>query len=255
MVNLDQAIEAFWRSASRGVYYPPDWFGKLSIDEAFRIQLGLLDKKLNRGERLSGWKVGLTAKAIQEQFDVHEPLCGYLLHSGMISSGGQLTAAELINPGFENEICMRLKAPLRGPGVDVKAARACVGELFPAIELVENRGDFSAQLAVSVADNIQQCGFILGEPIDLMPDFDLNSIRVRIRMNGKEIAVGTADSVLGNPLNSLVWLANKLDEYDRGLDAGQYVMSGSLTRQFPLILGDSVLAEFEGLGAVSLEMV
>ena len=35
------------------------------MDEAYRVQLGLLDRYLASGDRHTGWKVGLTAKAMQ----------------------------------------------------------------------------------------------------------------------------------------------------------------------------------------------
>jgi len=47
-----------------------------------------------------------------------------------------------------------------------------------------------------------------------------------------------------------VWLANKLAEYGRGLRAGDVVMSGSLTRQFAISQGDTIMAAFDPLGEV-----
>jgi 2-keto-4-pentenoate hydratase len=40
----------------------------------------------------------------------------------------------------------------------------------------------------------------------------LDQVVARITLNNKEIAVGTGDAVLGNPLNSVLWLAHKLTE-------------------------------------------
>ena len=42
------------------------------------------------------------------------------------------------------------------------------------------------------------------------------------------MATNTAAEVLGNPLNSLAWLANNLAERGLGLRAGDLVMSGSI---------------------------
>ena len=56
------------------------------------------------GERHIGWKVGLTSKAIQEQFGFHEPVFGCILQS--FPSGHELPS-NLIKPGFETELCMR----------------------------------------------------------------------------------------------------------------------------------------------------
>ena len=40
---------------------------------------GLMARRLAAGERQIGWKVGLTSKAIQQQFNVHEPVFGCIL--------------------------------------------------------------------------------------------------------------------------------------------------------------------------------
>jgi 2-keto-4-pentenoate hydratase len=59
---------------------------------------------------------------------------------------------------------------------------------------------------------------------------------------------------LGDPLNSVAWLAQKLAEFDRSLRGGDLVMTGSFTRQFPLAPGDQVRAEFSGIGAVETRL-
>jgi 2-keto-4-pentenoate hydratase len=73
-------------------------------------------------------------------------------------------------------------------------------------------------------------------------------------INGQQVATGTGDAVLGNPLNSVVWLAGKLGAYGRTLKAGEIIMTGSFTRQFPLTAGDTVETTFSGLGAVATAM-
>jgi 2-keto-4-pentenoate hydratase len=75
------AIDSFWAARARGVYFPTEWFDRLTLDEAYRIQLGLIARRCATGERQIGWKVGLTAKPIQEQFGFHEPVFGCILES------------------------------------------------------------------------------------------------------------------------------------------------------------------------------
>ena len=69
------------------------------------------------------------------------------------------------------------------------------------------------------------------------------------------MATGRGDAVLGNPLNSVVWLARKLKEFGRGIEAGEIIMSGSFTRQFPIAPGDRVEVDFVGVGEVRTEML
>jgi 2-keto-4-pentenoate hydratase len=246
---IDGLIEEFWRARQQGIYFPPAQFGKLTIDQSYRVQLGLIARRSTEGERQIGWKVGLTAPAIQQQFGVHEPVFGCVLDSK--PSGHVFAPAELIAPGFENELCMRLCTDLSGT-VSLDAARRAIDVVYPALEIIETRGPFTAQLALALADNAQQKSVILGSPSPL-PE-DLAAIEARVAINGHSVATGTGAAVLGNPLNSIVWLAAKLGDYGRVLKAGEIVMTGSFTRQFPIAPGDAIETVFSGLGAVRAAM-
>src|ERR1700761_9611094 len=98
--DLAAAIGEFEAARTRGEYFPAAWFDRLSLDDAYRIQRGLIERS---GARQAGWKVGLTATAIQQQFGVHEPVFGRLLAAGRLDSGHVFRHDELIEPGFENE--------------------------------------------------------------------------------------------------------------------------------------------------------
>jgi 2-keto-4-pentenoate hydratase len=82
----------------------------------------------------------------------------------------------------------------------------------------------------------------------------LEEVETRVRINGREVARGFGSAVLGNPLNSIAWLAGKLGLYGQRLRAGDIVMTGSFVRQFPLSPGDIVAADFSGIGRVEAGM-
>lgn len=247
---LDTAIEEFWDARQRGVYFPPAFADRLTLDDAYRIQLALVARRCTAGVSHVGWKVGLTAKPIQEQFRVHEPVFGCLLSEGRIASGHAFRHADLIKPGFENEICVVLGRDLAGDGLSIDDVTRAVDRVHPALEIIETRGDLTAQLALALADNAQQKFFVLGPGVKLSPDLDLSKISARVTINDAEVGSGRGDAVLGHPLRSVAWLAGKLAAYDRGLKAGDHIMSGSFTRQFPIAAGDRVRTDFDRVGAV-----
>jgi 2-keto-4-pentenoate hydratase len=243
------AVDHFWNARSAGEYFPQDWKGRLSVEQAYRIQLGIIRKRIATGERQVGWKVGLTATAIQGQFNFYEPVFGCLMQEGLRNSGYVFRHDELIKPGFETEICVRLREPLSGT-IDVAQVRRAVESCFPALEIIETRGDALAQMALCLADNAQQKAFVLGDPVSLPRDQQLSAVEARVDINQTEVARGRGDAVLGDPLNSIIWLAGKLTEFDLTLNSGDLVMTGSLVRQFPLSPGDRVRAEFSNVGVV-----
>ena len=248
--NLTTAVEEFWAARQRGEYFPRAWFDKLTLDQAYAIQLALIDRRVANGEKHIGWKVGLTAKPIQEQFGFHEPVFGCILES--VPSGSTLKAAELIAPGFESELCLRMGAGLSGT-VSMDQARAAVAGVHPSLEIIETRGDLSAQIGLAMADNAQQKTVVLGDAVPLA-DKALDQVACTVRINNTVAAEGTGAAVLGNPLNSVVWLAGKLKEFGRAIRPGDIILSGSFVRQFPLAAGDDVRVDYTGIGAVEVSV-
>jgi 2-keto-4-pentenoate hydratase len=250
-IDIQAAIDSFWQAAQRGDYFPAEWYDRLDLDAAYRIQLGLIERRCAKGERQIGWKVGLTAPAIQQQFGFHEPVFGCILHRD--ESGRMFRPDELIKPGFEPELCLRVGRDLTG-SITQEAARGAIDMVYPALEIIETRGPFTEQIAVALADNAQQKTVVLGAGVALPPDMALDQVAASVTINGAAVATGRGDAVLGNPVNSVVWLASKLRDYGRSLKAGEIMMSGSFTRQFPIAPGDRIRVDFAGIGTVETSM-
>src|SRR5262249_56080470 len=85
--EIGAAVEEFGGAQTGGEYFPKAWFDRLALDDAYRIQLALIARGRGEGRRRVGWKIGLTATAIQQQFGVHEPVFGCLLAEGLVHSG------------------------------------------------------------------------------------------------------------------------------------------------------------------------
>jgi 2-keto-4-pentenoate hydratase len=247
--DLAAAIDDFWTARLRGEYFPKTYRDRLSLDDAYRIQLTLIGRRVAAGEDHIGWKVGLTAKAIQEQFGFYEPVFGCILETR--PSGHVFGATELIHPGFETELCIRLAHPLEGH-VSIEDVRAAIDVIHPSFEIIETRGDLVSQIALAIADNAQQRSVVLGAPVPLPAHVALDEIEAGVQLNGREVARGRGNAVLGNPLNSIAWLARKLGNYGQKLRAGDIIMTGSFVRQFPLSPGDIAVAEFSEIGRVEV---
>lgn len=230
--DVEGIAEAVWRARQRGVY-PEEWKGRLTLEVAYRVQLALLDRYLASGERQAGWKVGLTAPAIQRQVGIHEPVFGFLLESGARASGAAVRFDELIRPAVENELCLTIGRPLEGRGVTLDAVRAAVSAVAPALEIVEQRGDAAADVPLSIADNCQQRAFVVG-PAAGPPAVsgDPATATVEVYLNGQLSERASGAEVMGTPLASVAWLAERLSRFGRRLEPGMRVMSGSFTRQY-----------------------
>lgn len=252
-MDIEAVADAFWSALQERRHMPAEWSGRLSLRQAYDVQLALLRRHIARGDRCVGWKVGLTAAAMRAQQNVHEPCFGFLLESGQRDSGASFRFAELIDPGFENELCVTIGRELRGPGVTLEQVVEAVTHVAPALEIVERRGDFAADLPLSMADNAQQKAFVTGPKVPVTPaNHDLARATVAVSVNGslREEAPGAA--VMGEgALLSVLWLANKLSEFGVSVEAGMRIMSGSFTKQYTAARGDAVEARFTPFGTVS----
>jgi 2-keto-4-pentenoate hydratase len=177
---------------------------------------------------------------------------GCLLADGRLDSGHAFRADELIAPGFENELCIVIGKDL-APGATRADVAAAVARVHPAFEIIETRGDLTRQLALAIADNAQQHSFVLGLPVEAASLPELDRVTVSVRIDGAEVAAADGSAVLGHPYNSIAWLAGKLAQFGERVKAGDYIMSGSFTRQFPLAAGTRIEAAFAGIGTVTAQ--
>jgi 2-keto-4-pentenoate hydratase len=125
---------------------------------------------------------------------------------------------------------------------------------MPAIELLEDlRHDYKRlSAAAMVAGNVWNAGVVLGPPVTDWRRLDLSAATARLTINGREIGSGKSGDVMGNPLNALSWLADKLAVAGTPLKRGMIVMTGSMVPiQFPAA-GDHAVVEVAGLGTAEL---
>ncbi|HEX2796296.1 MAG TPA: 2-oxopent-4-enoate hydratase, partial [Immundisolibacter sp.] len=88
----------------------------MTIAEAYRVMEAIRDRKLARGIRQVGYKMGLTSRAKMVQMGVDKPGYGLLFDYFAVEDGGTIDTKKLIHPKVEAEIAFVTKAPLKGPG-------------------------------------------------------------------------------------------------------------------------------------------
>ncbi|MGC1284230.1 MAG: 2-keto-4-pentenoate hydratase, partial [Streptosporangiaceae bacterium] len=94
----------------------------LGMDDGYAVQEHLVRMLLEDGERIAGYKVGLTSKPMQQMVGVSSPDYGPVLASTVYASGAELPLTRFIQPRLEAEIVFVLGERLAGPGVSVADA-------------------------------------------------------------------------------------------------------------------------------------
>jgi len=227
--------------------------GGLTLDMAHGVCESNLARREAADERAVGYKVGFTNIAVREKMGLPDSTYGYLLASMVLASDSALPMDELIAPKVESEICVRLGADLGGPDVSATDVLSAADAVRASLEICDSRIiDWKCPYPDCFADNGFSARIVLGER-DWVPvgGVDLLGETVVLAKDGESFAEGRGELALGNPLNAVAWLANKLAERGRSLHAGDIVMTGTLTPITPIERGSVYTATFSTLGEVS----
>jgi 2-keto-4-pentenoate hydratase len=231
----------------------------MTVADGYAVQRAIIARKMARGDRVIGKKVGLTSKANQDVFGVYEPIYGQLLASGVHPEHTPVHTAQFIQPIIECEITFVMRRRLAGPGVTVPDVIRATEGIMPSLELGDARMRAwigRAQAPDIVADSCGNAGIIVGGELHTLKDFDLRYTGMVVAKNGEILATGATGAVMGNPAQAVAWLTNKLAETELALEEGDLVLSGALTGAVQMAAGDLLTATFGGgLGAVGVKFV
>jgi 2-oxo-3-hexenedioate decarboxylase len=224
----------------------------LSVDDAYEIQRLSVEQALSSGNRLVGWKMGLTSKAKQQSVGVDEAIYGRLF-SSMELGDSVLSLENLIHPRIEPEIAFVFKNRLEGPDVtprDVWLATECV---MPAVEVIDSRyKNFSFTLVDVVADNASGAKFLVSDQAFSPYHCRWDEVGVVMKKNGEVMQTGAGAAVLGHPVKSIVELAHMLSRTGDAIEPGMVVLTGGITDAIHVYEGDRVSVEFDQLGELNI---
>ena len=256
---IERVADALWDAELGGVAIAPvrDVLGtSTDIDAAYTIQQINTDRKVARGSRISGRKIGVTSKAVQEQIGVDSPDFGTLFADTEYGDGIDIPASRLIQPRAEGEVALVLERDLdNAPHGFTEVVRA-VAFALPSIEVVDSRiANWQISIVDTVADNAS-CGvYVVGSRPVPLRKFDIITVPMSMRINGEEMSSGVGAACLGNPLHAARWLADVLCQRGIPLRAGDVVMTGALGPLRPVAAGDELIASFGPLGTVRTRLI
>jgi 2-oxo-3-hexenedioate decarboxylase len=221
-----------------------------TVEEGYRIQGELVERRLGRGERLVGLKMGLTSKAKQAQVGVDEVIWGRLTDVMRVADGGTVDVADFIHPRVEPEVAFLLDR-LPEPGEPVGAFTDAVRAVAPALELIDSRyADFTFSLPDVIADNTSAAAFVVG-PWSPVPD-GLENLGVLLEIDGRVAQVGSTAAILGDPRRALDEGIRLAGRHGVRMHSGWVFLAGAATAAVPLRPGAQVRVVVEKLGTCSL---
>lgn len=232
---------------ARAVAQPSDTM-KMTLDEAYDIQAASIQRRVDRGEKRNGMKMGFTSRAKMIQMGIDDMIWGRLTEGMVVEDGAPISLKDYVHPRVEPEIAFLLKRPLGYP-CSAADALAAVDGVAPAMEIIDSRyKNFKFSLEDVVADNASSSGFVLGPWC--RKDSDLDNLGMVMEFNGRPVQIGSSAAILGHPVRSLVAAARLTAEAGERLEAGWIVMAGGATAAEALRPGVAVRNSVQGLGSV-----
>jgi 2-keto-4-pentenoate hydratase len=227
----------------------------LGVADAYRIQRINILRRVSRGERIIGHKIGLTATAMQEKFGVNEPDYGHLMDTMMLPPGRPLDLGTLVDPQIEVEPAFILGRRLEGPGLGPDDVLAATDYVTACLEVIDSRIiDWRIRLADTVADNGSSARVLLGRGEHAPAGLALDDMATELELDGVVVERGNTRDILGHPAKSIAWLANHLSAFGIALEAGHVVLPGTCTRSVRIAGHRRVVGRIAGLGEVPLDL-
>ena len=214
----------------------------LTIDDAYAIQQAGAALRLERGEKLVGWKLGYTSLAMRSQMGIDQPNFGPLTDAMLVAHDGDADAA-LIQPRVEPEIGLRFDHSLPADA-NLDQVLGAVGEAFACLEIVDSvYPDYRFRLEDNTADGSSAAQVVVGPALKSIAALD--EVTVVLLHNGTKCGSATGQAASGHPAAGVVWLVNQLALQGQNVEAGNIVITGGLTRAVPLDFGDRFEAVFD----------
>ena len=228
------------------------------LADAYRVSRAITRKRMARGDRPIGWKIGFTNASIWATYGIHSPIWAPMydvtVAAALVPGTIRCSLAGLLEPRIEPEIGFRL-ARVPDPGMDEAALLGCIDGVTHGFEIVQSvYPGWRTKAPDSVAGFGMHGAYRHGRFVQVPPaERDdwlrmLQEFTVVLFRDGVEVDRGVGSNVLGGPLSALRHFVRGLGEYPGyALKEGDIVTTGTLTRAIPVVAGETWSTELSGV--------
>jgi len=200
-----------------------------------------------------GFKVGATNKKIMKILNAKEPFFSYIFKEQTIKNNKKF---KLIpnHLGLELEIAYKINKKIFNKNIiRKKQLKPYILAMAPAFEFVGFRQKINKpdKVGRAIIDFGLNVSFLKSSSKKIKNYFSFSSKTQIVNLKNNKIYMGHTKNVLGNPINSLFWLINKLKEKNISLKKNFWVSTGSTTPIIPVRKGDEFIGIIPSLGKVN----
>ena len=215
--------------------------GNITLEDAYCSQKKYIDILKSLNGKPIGYKVGFTGKSTQERFKIKTPATAILFEHMFIKNGSSIDKNFGHRTLIEPDLMMIVKDSGIMNATNVIEASKHISSIHPYMEIPALQIAKGEPItgAVIVAINMVATKMVMGPGILMQsnPEFieSLASMQTVFQDEmGTIIQKSPGSTLMGNPMNVVLWLIEEFNRKGITLKAGDRLSLGSVGKLFPL---------------------
>ena len=223
----------------------------MTVEQAMKIQAEFIKGLKPTFGEVVGYKAGLTNVDVQKALGVAHPLRGTLLKKMLLKSGAVIEANYGSRPFCEGDLILRVGSAEINKAKTHQETLKCIDAVIPFIELPDMPYAKEVKLngPAIAAVNVGARFGVMGSPIPVKGSKEwmnrLKNFKLQIFDDkGTVLSEGQGTSLLGDPLNVVIWIRDSLKAEGKKLNKGDLLSLGSITKMIPTVPNTSLRAHY-----------
>ena len=206
---------------------------KLSNNDALLLQSKVTKLRIERGEKVIGYKIGCVSKKTQKKMGFNQPACGTLWKNELHKSGVNLNKKNYSNPAMEAEFGVKLNRDIDLQLVSFDYILDSIDLIYPLIEIhnLVFHGDepYGAEL---LANNALHAGIVLGPGTKLSEGKKITDLK--LIYDNETIDTWTNKKWPDDMLSEVIWLINEQAKINNTLKKNDLILTGAYGFPVPI---------------------
>jgi len=223
----------------------------LTPEAALVIQKRVVYALSENWSGIAGYKAALTNLNVQQKMGINEPLLGIFLKNMLLENAAVINISSAVHPFAEADLLVRVKDASINDAKTDEELLAAIDQVIPFIEIPDRLYSTEKPLTADMltAINTGARYGVMGTAVPMEDIENFNSCQVGIVYDDRShLKTGACTSLMGNPVNVIRWLRDKLLAMNYPLKPGAFLSLGSLTAPVPVKKG-RLTAVYNGLGS------
>ena len=205
----------------------------ISVSDAYKIQSITTNFRLERGEKIIGYKIGSISKQTQKKYGFSHPAWGRLWKSELHTNGVELNKKDYSNPAMEAEFRITLNRDLEPYQINSEYLLDSIDTIHPIIE-IHNKVFYGKEPygAEHISNNAINAGVVCGTGVSKP---NINEITdLKLIYDKEKIDVWTAKKWPHDMLSEIEWFVLEQAKRNNILKKGNLILTGAYGPPIPI---------------------